>query len=315
MMSAPRTLHLSLILLVAAFFPPLPCFAQADKAEEILAFANPWILAQDYAWTRESLSRLESDKKPGLRIKDNGRLRVEFIKFEDEAVVLDIHVLQYRFETQIKNDPVKQGVSALEGQRLPETWLHWALGFSVNLPSGHNLERADDQQAGQIYDLVDFRGFVPDKIPKPGMEWPLVVSPDRGEAYAFKEELKRTFRCDAAEAGDKKTKCKVHFTELLKVTPQVKSRTWEMVEREGDSWMTLPDGLIEAAEWKATSTEAVPGPEKGGKVITETTVTLTRVDTPPPRPRKSTPPKKEKEKESKKAEPKAKPDHLPVPPR
>jgi hypothetical protein len=273
----------------------MPGEAQPDKAEQILAFAQPWIKTADYAWQRESLSRVEGASQPGLRIKDFGRFRVEFVKYDSEAAEFIIHVLQFRFETQLKDGATEQGVSEVEGQRLPPTFLHWALGFSFNAPADYRVQGVPDQQASQILDLLDFRGFVPSETPKPGMQWPLQITPDRGEAFKFKEELTRTFRCEAITPEDKGQKCKIHFDETSKVTPIETGHSWELTEREGLVWITLPDGLVQAAEWKSQATESVGGGKNAGKIHTETQVTLMRVDVPEEKPKAPRPKRIEQE--------------------
>lgn len=248
------------------------------RGEEVLAYAEPWRNAADYAWSRESATRVEGDKEPSLRIQDVGRFRVEFVKFEEDSAIFNVWILQYKYQTQLAGKPVKRETSPLEGKKLPMTWLHWALGFSSGTVPGKEAERIDSQQASQVLELVDFRGFVPRKIPKPREEWPFKVTPDRGQEYAVKEELERKFRCDAVDEVGDVSKCKVAFTETLKMTPQKPGRSWQVDEREGVFWVTLPEGLIEAAEWKMVSTESIPRFSVRSKIQTETKVTLTRVE-------------------------------------
>lgn len=274
--------------------PGSPATAQSDKFKDILAFAEPWIQPQDYAWSRESSSRIESDREPGLRIKDVGRMRVEFVKFVEESAFLNIRILQYHFETQLKGEKPMEGISPLQGQLLPAAFLHWALGFSLGMEPGVDLPKpVSGQQASQVFDLVDFRGLVPDNTPRPGDEWNLKVVPDRGKEFLFKEELERSFHCESSKPEGEKTRCGVRFTEVFKITPTKESGNWELTEREGNYWISFPKGMIEAAEWKTHSTESMKAATGSMKVMTETTVSLARVDVPFGNTRKNKVPKQE----------------------
>ncbi len=269
------------LILLPGLFLSLSASGQSAKYQDILAFAEPWIQPQDYAWQRESSSRIQSDREPGLCIKDVGRIRVEFVKFSDESAILDIRVLQYQFETRLRGEKPLRGVSPLQGKLLPTTFLHWALGFSLGIEPDTDLPKpVTGQQASQIYDLVDFRGLIPERPPHPGDDWHLKVVPDRGKAFLFKEELERTFHCESSKTEDGKTRCGIHFSEVFKITPTKEGGNWELTEREGNYWISFPKGLIEAAEWKTHSTESIKVPAGSTKVETETTVSLARVEVP-----------------------------------
>lgn len=271
--------HFCIWILFLVLLLPLPASGQPTKYEDILAFVEPWVWPQDYAWSRESTSRLQSDQEPGLRIKDVGRLRVEFVKFADESANLNIRVLQYQFETQIREEKPAMGVSDLQGQLLPPLFLHWAMGFSLGIEPGVDLPKpVSGQQASQVFDLMDFRGVIPDKPLRPGEEWQLKVVPDRGKAFLFKEELERSFRCESTKTEGAKTQYAIHFKELFKITPTKESGNWELTEREGTYWVSLPKKMIEAAEWKTHSTESMKGPMGSSKVMTETSVSLSHVE-------------------------------------
>lgn len=268
-------------LIFLFLFLSISALGQSAKYAEILAFAEPWIQPQDYAWRRESSSRIQSDQEPGLRIEDVGRMRVEFVKFAEESAILNIRILQYQFETHLRGEKPTEGISPLQGQLLPTTFLHWALGFSLGMEPGTDLPKpVSGQQASQVFDLVDFRGLVPENTPQTGDDWSLRVVPDRGKTFLFKEELERSFHCESTKTEGEKTRCGVHFTEVFKITPTKESGNWELTEREGTYWISFPKGMIEAAEWKTHSTESMKAPTGSTKVMTETTVSLTRVDVP-----------------------------------
>ncbi len=278
-MPSPHSLPHLRCLLLAVFLAGSTAHAETVRGEEVLAYAEPWRNPRDYAWSRESKTLLEGDDTPTLHIKDVGRFRVEFVKMDEDSAVFNLWILQFKFQTQLLGKPIKQETSPLEGQKLPMTWLHWALGFSSGATPGKEAERIDGQQANQVLELIDFRGFVPSQVPKVGEEWPFKVTPDRGEDFAVKEELERKFRCQAIDARGELSKCKISFTETLKVTPQKPGRSWQVDEREGVFWVNLPEGLIEAAQWNLVSTDSVPQLEGRTKIRTETQVTLTRVET------------------------------------
>lgn len=269
------------LFLIIGLLLPLRVASQPIAYEEVLAFAKPWVQPQDYAWKRESTSRIEGDKEPGLRIKDMGRLRVEFVKFSEESAILNIKILQYQFETQLKGEQPFSGVSPLQGQMLPPIFLHWALGYSMGIEPGTDLPKpAVGQQASQVFDLIDFRGFIPKSNPHPGEDWPLRLVPDRGKTFLFKEELERSFHCDSSKAEKNKTMCGIQFSETFKMTPTKESGNWELTERKGTYWISLPKGMIDAAEWKTHSTESTKTHAGATKVETETTVSLSRVEVP-----------------------------------
>lgn len=251
------------------------------QSERILAFAECWAMPQDYAWKRETSSQLKTDDKPGLVIEDMGRFRVEFVKFEDESAILNIRVLQYQFESRLKGDPPMHGKSPLEGVRLPPVWFHWALGSSIGLIPGKDKPKpVTDQQAAQIIDLIDFRGFIPDQIPHKDEEWPLKISPDRGKTFLFKEELERNFHCEECEKEGDKTTCRIRFSELFKLTPTAAAGNWELTERKGTYWLSHPKFTIDAAEWKTETTESMKVPGGATQIITRADVSLTRIDVP-----------------------------------
>lgn len=284
-----RTLPLNLVILASFLASPVWAVAQNPKGEGILAFTQPWIKAQDYVWKRVSESRLEKEKKVRLRIEDEGRFRVEFVKLEDESAVLNVWVLAYNYETQIDGEAPVRARSELVGTKLPVIWFHWALGYAMGASPGLGAKRADDQQASLILDLLDFRGFVPASSPKTGAEWALEVVPDRGKAFKFREELEREFKCtDASQAGEI-THCAVTFEEIFKVTPDEEGRTWELHEKKGKFWVSLPDGLVDGAEWTNETTESVAGVKDTKNLLTKTTVTLKRME---PKQRAAAPRKK-----------------------
>lgn len=275
-------------LLLAGIIPSLFFSATSPAAdaspvqsERILAFVEAWAMPQDYAWKRETRSQLKSDDKPGLVIKDMGRFRVEFVKFEDESAILNIRVLQYKFESRLKDDPPLVGNSPLEGVHLPPVWFHWALGSSIGLVPGKDTPKpVTDQQAAQIIDLIDFRGFIPDQIPRKNEEWPLKIEPDRGKTFLFKEELERQFHCEERKTVGPETDCRIHFSEIFKLTPTGTAGNWELTEKKGTYWLSHPKRTIDAAEWETETTESMKIPGGATQILTHAEVSLTRIDVP-----------------------------------
>jgi len=270
--------------------------ARSERADpkKILSFAEAWVRPQDYAWTRESLTTVGNDTEPGLGMRDSGRFRIEYIKHEEESAVLDVWVLVYRFEAQLKGERPIRRLSPLEGKRLPLAWLHWALGFSSDLASTKQIKKIDRQQANQVLELIDFRGFVPSKSPEVGEEWKFNVVPDRGPQYACREKLDRSFVCKGKKQEDDETKYRVEFQDTFQVTPVLKGCSPEVRERSGVYWLNLPSGFIEAATWEETVFETLGGSKE---VETHYTVSLVRQETTTPRRRKGRRSKKAKEAE------------------
>jgi hypothetical protein len=298
-------------LVLVAILLPITAWGQTSKSEQILAFATPWSKPTDYAWERESVSQVEGESQPALKIKDKGRIRVEFVKFENESALLNFTVLQLMFETRVKKEPPLQGVSPLVGKHLPTTWLHWAMGYSMDLvPGAEQPKPVQGQQASQVFELLDFRGFIPSEIPKVNSEWNLKVVPDRGKEYLVTEELERHFKClelipqqSAFRSGEgnainggksDQVRCKLKVTELNKITPTEKSGNWELSEREGTVWLYLPKGIIDSAQWVTQSTESVKTKLGTSTIKTETKVSLAMIAIPFTSPTK---PPREKESE------------------
>ncbi|MCA9438547.1 MAG: hypothetical protein KC978_22375 [Candidatus Omnitrophica bacterium] len=271
---------LSLLVLLAI----VPAsFAQRTDEKDLLLFGKAWLDPSDYAWSRESFSRLESDKEPGASVRDVGRLRIRFIKIDGELLGLDIRVLSYRYEAKLQGKKEIQGVSELEGTRLPPVWLHPALGFSVSGDSETGIQ--NNVQTGEIFELIDFRGFVPRETPVVGEEWSgkMVRKPD--EFFRFKEERERKFTCVDKKETEQGDKFKVEFHEILKVTSMESSRSHELCETDGYYWVLMPQGLVETVSWESVATE-YKGNNGGGptdKVETRTVTNIVRRDPPPPK--------------------------------
>jgi len=266
------------------FFMALPL--EAAPESDLLLFGKAWMDPSDYAWSRESSTRMENDKEPGAQVVDVGRLRVRFIGLEEELLGLDIDILNYRFEVRLgKGDP-QSGVSKLEGMELPPVWLHTALGFSVD--SDPTLGRQNNMQAGEVFDLIDFRGFVPRGTPEVGEEWTAQMIRKPDDRFQFREERNRKFSCRSTEKVSEGDKFEIGFHETLKVTSMEASRSHEIRETEGTYWLLMPVGRVEAASWETVSTEYTSLPGKGGtseKVETTTEVHLVRREPPPPKTR------------------------------
>lgn len=293
-----------LFLLTTLFSVGPSAVAQRTDYRDLLLFGEAWIGPSDYVWSRESTSRLANDRSPGARVRDVGRLRVRFISLEEELLGLDLRILNYRFETEIRGGGLSTGISDLEGTRLPPVWLHSALGFSVDSEPGSGLH--SNLQAGELFDLLDFRGFVPREAPIVGEEWTgkTVRKPD--DRYRFREERERRFTCKSKEATETGEKFEVEFSELLKVTSLAAGRTNEIRETRGTYWVILPAGLVEAASWESVSSEFTSDRDNRGvsdKIETVTKVHIARRDPPPPRSRKS------------EENAKAAPEEPPLPPR
>ena len=265
-----------------------PCGAQRTDDRDLLLFGKAWLDPSDYAWSRESETRLEGHSEVGARVKDFGRLRVRFISLEEDLLGLDILVLRYRYEAQLRGGKTTRGISEMEGTRLPSVWLHPALGFSVGSDPKSGLRSGI--QAGELFELLDFRGFVPSETPQVGEVWKgkMLRKPD--DRFRFREERDRTFTCESVEATEKGEKFKIKFEETLKVTSMEPSRSHEICETEGTYWVLLPMGRVEEASWESVSTEYTSKSGRGGtsdSVETTTRVNLVRRDPPPPRPRRN----------------------------
>ena len=244
--------------------------AQEEDSKQILAFTEAWRGPQDYVWTRESLSKADPHAKRGIRIKDSGRIRIETLSYENESVVLDPHILLYRYETELPGAPVEKRVSPLEGVDLPLVWLHSVMGFSVGLEprSAKGVHHA--HQAGEVLEILDFRGFVPDATPEKGKKWSSRTSREADSTYAFAESVEREFECLEAVPEGEKMLCRVRFEELVKVTPTSKSRSSEIRERNGTFKVRMPEGLIEEVVWRSISTEYMGSGDSRRKIETET---------------------------------------------
>ncbi len=274
-------LSFSLIVITA-----LPGFAQRTDERDLLLFGEAWLDSSDYAWSRESLSRLEKDSEPGARVKDFGRLRIRFISLDEDLLGLDIRVLKFRYQVQLRGDSANEGISKLEGTRLPPVWLHSALGFSVGSDPASGFQ--SNIQAGEVFDLIDFRGVVPREIPLVGQEWSAKMLRKPDDRFRFREEKDRRFTCLSKETTRDGDKFEIAFIETLKVTSMEPSRSHEIRETRGKFWVILPMGRVEATTWESLSTEYKSGAGKGktsDKVETQTKVDIVRRDSPPPKPR------------------------------
>ena len=282
------------------FLLSLP-FVQEGQTEEddnrlLLAFTRAWLNPQDYAWTRESQTRLDTREKDSVLIRDFGRVRVEFVKIAGQSAELCPRILKYHYETQLPGEPIQESVSPVEGQELPHAWLHAALGFSVGVSPKQKAAIGDSHhQAMEVLDLLDFRGFVPDEVPAPGKVWRAYTERKPDDTYLSREVMERNFRCKSVEASDDGAVCLVHFDEIVKITPQDKTRTSELRERKGEFKVRMPKGSVEEVSWKSTSTEFMTAEGKLSKIITETKASILRRDVPPPKRRE----KKSEEKSEK----------------
>ena len=289
----PSTRLLSIGFRAAAGFPSiatLVCFALApgspSGAEEesirnLLAFATAWRDPQDYVWSRESLSQTGDRKGDPVRIKDFGRVRILLLSFEDESAVFQPTILSCRFETQLPGEPLQSGVSTLEGEKLPQAWLHPIHGFSIGVAPDQRLGLGRGHEASEVMDLFDFRGFVPNKVLQPGETWKAYIEKKPDGTFLTREETERKFVCKSIEEAGGGTRCDVDFNELVKITAEDPSRSSELREREGSYTVLLPVGLVEEATWKTTATELLKVEGKRSQIVTETAVTLVRRDVPP----------------------------------
>ena len=269
----------ALVLLV--LFSASPTVRGEEAHDQILAFARAWLNPQDYAWSRESLTRPRKGSDEAVSIKDWGRVRVEFVAAAEESVELNPHILKYEYTTQIPGDEPHSTVSNLEGQKLPPVWLHTVLGYSVGVSPDMQLQLGNSHQAAEVLDLLDFRGFVPDVMPIPGKEWTMRAERRPEGAFNFREETIRQFRCTRVEPGGAEgSRCHVEFTETVKLTSLDPKRTSELRERKGTFSLTMPLGLIEDATWETTATEYFKSGASRSQIETVTKVSLVRRDVP-----------------------------------
>ena len=260
--------------------------ANEDDNRRLLAFTEAWLNPQDYAWNRESRSRLSERDKNSVLIRDFGRVRVEFVKIAGESAELCPRILKYHYETQLPGEPLQSSLSPFEGQELPHTWLHAALGFSIGVNADQKTRIGESHhQAMEVLDLLDFRGFVPDEVPVSGKEWRAYTERKSNSTYLSQEVMERNFRCESVEASGEDTLCLVHFDEIVKITPQESSRTSELRERTGWFKVRMPQGLIEEVSWESTATEYMTVENKRSTILTETKTSIVRRDVPPPKQR------------------------------
>ena len=245
--------------------------AQDDKdSKQILAFVEAWRGPQDYIWTRESVSKAGPNDSRGIRIEDSGRIRIEYLSSENESVILDPLILSLRYETELPGEPVQKKTSPLEGVDLPLVWLHAVMGFSVGVDPGRGEGIQDIHQAGEVLEILDFRGFVPDVTPVKGKEWSARTLRESDSTYDFEESVERDFEClETTQDGDS-VDCKVRFQELVKLTPTSNSRSSEIRERNGIFQVRMPEGLIREVEWRSLASEYFGSGDSRRKIETQT---------------------------------------------
>lgn len=258
--------------------------AGVDDNQQLLAFTKAWLNPQDYAWTRESRSRLDEGDKKSVLIRDFGRVRVEFVKIEGESAGLSPRILKYHYETQLPGEPLQRSISPFEGKELPYTWLHAALGFSIGIDAETKTRVGESHhQAMEVLELLDFRGFVPDVVPVPKKEWRAFMERKPDSTYLSREVIERNFVCLSAIASGDGTLCSVRFEEVVKVTPNEESRTSELRERTGRFKVRMPEGLIEEVSWESATTEYMTVENERSKILTETNASILRRDVPEPK--------------------------------